>query len=383
MSLEDLADKANHRKVLGKIAELVEKSGINFDDIGRVDKIRLNSYQSITKDEEGEAHVHDLEAMSVVLSPKWAEGPEWPVVQPAKPTVIKPPAAPAKVKTSEWKTAVILPDPQIGFRRQEDGSLDPFHDEKAIAVALKIVHNLQPDVIVNLGDTLDLPEWGKYTKEPSFYFTTQASIDRAHTYLAEQRAAAPGAEIHLIEGNHDYRMTRAILENAMAAFGLRQANAPEAWPVMSIQHLLRLDELDVNYVGGYPAGEVWINDNLVCIHGSKVKSGGSTAAAVVNGEPVSVIFGHVHRLEFQSRTQRTRKGPLKTYAATPGCLSRVDGAVPSVHSGMDAMGRPLQTWENWCQGLGVVTYQEGDGQHSLELIAINDGMAHVRGQVFS
>ncbi|WP_218571937.1 hypothetical protein, partial [Pseudomonas sp. SZ57] len=86
----------------------------------------------------------------------------------------------------------------------------------------------------------------------------------------EQRANAPEAEVTLIEGNHDRRLQKSILRNAKAAFGLKRANDPESWPVLSVPNLLRLDDLGVEYVEGYPAGEKWINDNLVCIHGHKV-----------------------------------------------------------------------------------------------------------------
>lgn len=375
---------ANRKKVMETVADLIQKSKIDLDDIGGIDKITIGTYQALTKDADGEAHIHDMERAAVVLSPKWADGPEWPVVQPAKPTIIKPPKAKrtAPAFTRTWKTAVILPDPQIGFRRVGD-ELDPFHDVAAIDAALGVLAEVRPDRIVNLGDTLDLPEWGKYLKEPGFYFTTQPTIEYGHEYLARQRAAAPEAEIDLLEGNHDFRMTRGITENALAAFGLRQAATPESWPVMSVPHLLRLDDLNVTYHAGYPAGQVWINDNLRCIHGIKVRSGGSTASAVVNDESVSTIFGHVHRLELQHKTRHTRNGPLRMYAATPGCLCRTDGSVPSVKSGTDLLGRPLTTWENWQQGLAVVHYVDGDGPHSIELVEIQDGAAHFRGSQIS
>ena len=38
-----------------------------------------------------------------------------------------------------WKTAIILPDPQIGFRKFDDGTLDPFHDTKAMSIAIQII----------------------------------------------------------------------------------------------------------------------------------------------------------------------------------------------------------------------------------------------------
>jgi hypothetical protein len=42
---------------------------------------------------------------------------------------------------------------------------------------------------------------------------------------------------------------------------------------------------------------------------------------------VSVIFGHVHRIESKFKTRRHREGPKRSFAHTPGCLARIDGAV--------------------------------------------------------
>lgn len=365
------------RAKIKELAGLLERSGINIDEIRRVRGVKL--YQGFYKDADGNAHTVDMHGLDLV--PTWADGPEWPVVQPAAPTVIKPPAK--RPKPTGLPVAVVLPDPQIGYRRDvETGELDPFHDEAALTVALQITADAQPAQVVNLGDLLDLPEWGPYEQEPAFQQTTQPTIDRAHRFLAEQRAAAPDAKIVLLEGNHDRRLEKAIRRNAMSAFGLRRANEPESWPVLSVPNLLRLDDLDVTYVGGYPAGIHWVNDNLACIHGHKVRSSGSTAAAVIDDERVSMIFGHVHRIELQHRTRRTRYGAKQSFAASPGCLSRIDGAVPSVKSSTDPMGRPVLSWQNWQQGIAVVEYEPGDGRFWLELVPIIDGTARWRGKTY-
>lgn len=384
--LEALEGASNRKKVTNKIADLIEASGIDVEDIGRIERIRLNTYQALTKDEEGVAHIHDLEAASVVLSPKWAEGPAWPVVDQAKPRMV-PPVVPKPRRSKKWKTAVILPDPQIGFRRFEDGGFDPFHDDVAMKTALKIMTSLEADGgvdnVVNLGDFVDFPMFSKYVQEPAFALTTQMGLDRAHLFLAEQRTACPTATNVVIEGNHDRRLQNAIVQNAANAFGIKAANTPESWPVLSLPYLLRFDELDVDYVAGYPAGEYWINDRLVAIHGRKVKSGGSTAAAVVKDETVSQLFGHIHRIELQHRTVRHRSGPTRLLAATPGCLCRVDGAVPSMKGSTDLNGRSVSSYEDWQQGIAVVNYIEGDGDFHLELVHITDGNAMFRGQLFS
>jgi predicted phosphodiesterase len=310
--------------------------------------------------------------------------PEWDPVERSKPVVIKPPRL-AKEKKTAHKVFVILPDPQIGYRNF-DGFWDPFHDEAAMAVALKITdwlyHNDRVDAVINLGDFLDLPTQGRFVQEPAFAGTTQRSIDRGHLFLQEQRAAAgEDASIVLIEGNHDRRMEKFIQINAAAAWGLKRANMDEL-PVMSIPYLLRLEEIGVEYIDAYPAGAYWINRNLRAIHGHKVRSGGSTAAAYTNDTPhISTVFGHIHRQEVQSKTVFDRDGAIRSRAISPGCLCRVDGAVPSVNGSTKVDGSPATFYENWQQGIAVIT-TDGD-DFSTELVQINEGVAWYRGVKFT
>ena len=42
---------------LGKIAELLDRSGIDPEEIGSVEKVRISEWQGITKNEEGEAEI--------------------------------------------------------------------------------------------------------------------------------------------------------------------------------------------------------------------------------------------------------------------------------------------------------------------------------------
>lgn len=356
------------------VAKLLADNGIEPDDVGRVERIKLSEWDSGNR---------VLSASSVVLSPKWESGPEWPVVAQAKPTGVK---APRRKKASRkgYKTALILPDPQIGFRATAEG-LDPFHDESAMAVAMQLVAELKPDKIVNLGDLLDLPCHGTYAQEPAFANTTQAAVDRAHAFLAAQRAVVPDADIELHEGNHDRRLPNHIQANAAASMHIRQANIPEAWPVLSVPHLLRLDELGISYIDGYPAGESWINDRLVCRHAPpKFTSAGSSALKSIEDERVSTIFGHVHRIELVHRTRPKRDGYTQNFAASVGCLCRIDGAVPSAKASVDTKGAPVLTHpENWQQAVGVVTYEDGDKPFSLEIVPIISGQAIFRGTPYA
>ena len=328
------------------------------------------------------------EQQSITLMAQAATGlPAWPVIQPAAPVAIHGSVVRSSEQSSDWKTAIILPDPQIGYRKFEDGTLDPFHDEQAMDVALQVIAYEQSrngvDQVVNLGDFLDLPSQGKYAQEATFANTTQLALDRGHRFLGEQRACAPDAKLALIEGNHDRRLQNFVEANALSAFGLRRANYPDSWPVMSLPYLLRLDELGVEYIDAYPAGQHWVAGNLRAIHGNKVRSNGSTAAAYTNSTPhISTIFGHVHRLEIQSTTTFDRLGKIRSMAVSPGCLCRVDGAVPSVNGAIGIDGKPVEKWENWQQGIAVIKYKDS-GEFFVNLVQIDNGMTVYDGVEFT
>ena len=377
------------RKRSQRIAELVDKAltekEIPVEDVRDITQIKVKNWQMGSKDAEGNPQVTDLEGFQFVINPKWADGPQWPAIQPAKPVLIK--ATVVKTPNRKFKTAVIVPDPQIGFWRDiETGELQPFHDESAMNVVLQAIRDLQPDLIVNLGDLLDFAEFGKYEQTPTFQRTAQATIDRGHLFLAEQKAAAPHAHIVLIEGNHDRRLQKATVNNMAAAFGISQARIPETWterlPVLSVPHLLRLEEMGVEYVSGYPAATYWINNRLKCIHGIAVASRASTARRVSDDERVSVIFGHVHRIELQYKTVNVREGGRISLAFTPGCLCRIDGTVPSTKGSTDYLGRPVTNYENWQQGFGVVDYEEGEGDFNVSHAFIHEGQAIFRGKLY-
>jgi hypothetical protein len=212
------------RALLGTIADMLERKKIDLSEIGDIKRVSL--YQSIIKNDQGEAEVQDLAAIQ--FSPKWESGPEWPVVQQGKPVQVQKPKT-KPVKKTGYKTCVVVPDIQIGYYRNMDGSLEPTHDEIAIDICLAMIRDLQPEVIACVGDNLDLPEMGKYITYPAYAQTTQASIDRATMFCAQMRDAAPHAKIVWLAGNHEERMPKYLVQNATAAYGLRKGNLGQCY----------------------------------------------------------------------------------------------------------------------------------------------------------
>lgn len=378
--LSNIENSAKRQQMLGALAELLKSKDIDISDIGSVKKISV--YQQVTKGESGDVDVHNLAAIQI--SPRFELGPEWPVVQRG-PAIKVPDRASKPKQATGFKTCVVVPDIQIGYYRAQHGSLEPTHDEDAISVALGVIKHLKPELIVCVGDNLDLPEMGKYLTYPSYAQTTQAAIDRATTFCAEMRAASPDARIVWLAGNHEERMPKHIAMNAVAAYGLRKGNAPDSWPVLSVPYLCRMDDFGVEYMPGYPAADVWINKKLRIIHGDRVNSSGVTATKYLNAEKTSVIYGHIHRIETAYKTREDYDGPRTIMAASPGCLCRIDGAIPSTKGGVDLDGRPIERHENWQQGLGIVTFENDEGsdhKFAYECMPIYNGWGMFRGKEF-
>lgn len=352
--------------------------GIDPDEIGNARHVWVKT----ERDDDGEQR---LSGFSILLSPKWQDGPQWIPVQPADPVQVKVPKGKPVNCGDGWQTIVVLPDTQIGFRRYEDGTLDPFHDPAAMAAAVAVTEHVRPNKTVVLGDLIDMPEFGRFRHEPEFVGTINPSINVAHRFLAA--ASALSDETFLFQGNHDIRLRHYVTDNAKSANGIRRAGDPEGWPVLSLPYLVKLDELGIEYIDGYPAGKLFVDPWLVAQHGATVKSQGSTAEKLVREHNMSVIFGHVHRTELHYRTIATpapgQRKPSKRLIAgyTPGCLCRIDGAVPGAKSGIDERGRPVLEWQNWQQGIGVV-HHHPDHDIVIEHVPIVDGVARYRGRSF-
>lgn len=379
--------EVKNKQVLGDIANMLSSKGIDVSEIGKVQKVSL--YQTVTKNEAGEPEIHNLQAIQ--FSPAWETGPAWPVIEQGPRIQLQK----SKTKVSRpkgWEEAVIVPDIQIGFYRKDNESteLEPIHDEKALSVALQLIEDINPNQVVMVGDNLDFAEFGKYLTAAPFKQLVQAAIDRATMLCAQIRSAAPNAKISWIAGNHEARMARYIQTNAEAAFGITKGKMKDElrdkWPAMSVPYLCRMDEFGIDYIPGYPESYVALNENIMVIHGHKVTSNGSTTTKYLNDAHVSVIYGHIHRTEYAYRTRLSKNGPRTVMAASPGCLCRIDGAVPSTKSGADEFGRPmLMGAENWQQGMAVVQYQPsgvGNEWFNYEPMWIYNGRGFFRGKEY-
>lgn len=279
---------------------------------------------------------------------------------------------------SELKKGVIIPDTHIGYRRDSySQEMLPFHDRRCLDIDLQLIRDIKPDLIVVLGDFLDMPNWSKkFTRSPEFANILQASVKEGHWWLRNMRESAPEAQIVYVSGNHDSRIPRFLKSNTKAAYGVKPATATKDDPdLVSVPNLLDLQSLQIEWIGNYPDGGYWINDNLVAEHGNKVSSvSGKSAGKVLEDARESHVFGHVHRVESATKTAYPKNGPKEYRASSLGCQVYLD------NQGTPVPGQKKK--QDWQNAVGVVEYEPNNGYFSITPILIYNGKMVFNGKKY-
>ena len=274
-------------------------------------------------------------------------------------------------------------DSQIDYR-EIDGELHPIHDERALSVVRLMCQDLRPDMIVNLGDTVDLSALSRFDKDSNhFDHSMQPAFNRVHRLYAELRADNPQSRIVEVDSNHNTRLKKFMLKNASQLFGLKQAGHEEEYPVMSYPFLANLNAVNVEWVSGYGSaeliyGEEYAAPPIVFKHGSLV--GSNVANKEANANPYThVVRGHTHRPEVSHRTMRN--GHYLTYMIV-GVTCSIEGDVPSVHSAVDDRNQVVKNQEQWQQSVAVINDYK-DGTYQFDNVMINKGKARYNGKEYN
>lgn len=286
----------------------------------------------------------------------------------------------------DHKLIVAFGDMQAGYREfntQEGPEKVPMHDERAMAVARYIMRDLMPDTIVNLGDTVDLASLSRF-KADSNHFQNELgpAFQRVHDYYAELRADNPDARIVEVSSNHNQRLVDYTLKNFPQAYSLHRPGEDD-YPVLSYPYLANFKHLDVEWYGGYPAGQ-YVHDEggmpIVYRHGTETGTKSATAASKVrnNNYENHTVQGHAHE---SSEAWRTLRSGRKMGSFVVGALCRVDGVVPSYHSGVDDFNQPVHYHEDWQQSIHI-TRAYKNGEYEFQNVQIDNGRAYLNGKLY-
>lgn len=294
-----------------------------------------------------------------------------------------------------WKTAFVFPDQQIGMRwndysgEDNEPSYQEIHDTRAMTIAHEIFESVNPDIVVNLGDFLDLAPLSKYATEPQLLRTTQLAINAGFEELQYQRHVMGNKPIVLLKGNHDKRFEDSIKNGLPEIYGLQLPGSDST--MFSIRYLLRMEELKIQYIDAYPGehgdGAFWLEtETLKFQHApNKLNSSGSSAPLQAAEGPYSTVYGHCHRMELAFNHAKTAGpgGLQQVFAASPGTLAKIDGSCPGYSTSLKASGSPATSYNNWQQGVMLIHYHPTKKYSERpELIQIKDEMAVCNGHIF-
>jgi hypothetical protein len=197
-------------------------------------------------------------------------------------------------------------------------------DKSAVSAMLADIRKLNPDEIVIGGDLVECGGWlAKH--QPIGYvalcdYTYQEDINAANAFLDELHSAAPRAEVHYIEGNHEDRMERWIVDQTMA----NGRDSAFLLDLASPRTLLRLAERNISYYrrseiygDGLPRGWIRLGKMFFTHSLTYSKNAARDAAAKTAG---NVTYFCTHR-EDSATIVFPAVGLVKAF--NPGCLSQM------------------------------------------------------------
>jgi predicted phosphodiesterase len=282
-------------------------------------------------------------------------------------------------KADTLENVLVLPDMHFGYRLM-DGVLVSTHDEKALELALKLVDIINPDLIVCLGDVMDLPEFSRHPHGYDVKGHTQRSLDAAVTFFNDLREITD-AQCEVIEGNHDKRVFDWCKEEVKK---LAEIPGIEI-KIPNVGEMLGFEGKGITYHGkatkegydGYSRGtNVWKHRDWVYTHGEKC--GKDAIAQTMQTYCSNIVMGHIHKQITTSRMipVPTPNGMIyrRMWGVSPGMIGKNDTTLPGM--GVE---------RNYQQGVSVISHFTRDNwqthDSTVTQIPFVDGQCFYGGQL--
>lgn len=240
-----------------------------------------------------------------------------------------------------------------------------FVDPAALRAMLDDLEVLQPRQVVLLGDHLEcggfLAQHWTLGYVAQAEYTFEQDVDATNDLLDKVQARCPGAEIDYLEGNHERRIERWCITQALrhkrdGAFLLRQFGCREQ---------LHLEKRGIDFYSqagmhmGLPVRGTIKHGHCYFTHGHTVAK--HAASVMLDRFGNNVVFGHIHRSD-EFSTNTVSHGTIKAWC--PGALCQL---------------HPL--WQHtapttWSHGYGVQLVQD-DGSFLHINVPIIDGRSYL------
>ena len=266
----------------------------------------------------------------------------------------------------------------------------PFHDKGLHVSTLEFLRQVQPSAMVNLGDTIDLPDIRPgHRIHPAHTAHINECLQAGYDIMRGYVDAAPEMVVKMLYGNHCERMLNILTDAAQAEVrnlvGIKRPDTPEnpGEELLTLEHAMRMDELGVSVVkpaGPYQRAGILLTDKLAVRHGWIARKGsGASALATLEHLGYNVIVGHTHRQSQVFKTVHEITQETRTLMAIEaGCMCRVSQA-PDPEDGRVWPGYTDEP--DWQQGFATAEIWP-DGFFKADLATYVNGVLLYRNQRF-
>lgn len=222
----------------------------------------------------------------------------------------------------------------------------PYHDEKAIEVALMKGKAEKVNIIILLGDLLDMYQMSQWVKDPKNP-DMASEIETCREFLQLLRKEFPDAEIIWKEGNHEERWQTYFYRNAPDVAVL---------PGMTVYDYMNVEQYGIQVIREKRPINV---STLLLYHGHELPRGLTNPVNQARGQwlraTANMIAGHGHRTS--THIERSATGQIFSNWSI-GCLCDLTPQYASINK--------------WNHGFGILT-QEGPKSFHFNNYSIHDG----------
>jgi predicted phosphodiesterase len=223
----------------------------------------------------------------------------------------------------ERPAAMPMPKPKTEFKDWQIRKLNarkvlilsdvhvPYHDEKALEIAIETGKEAGVDAVLLNGDFMDFYSVSRYVSDPT-QRDLAGEMQMGRAMLEYLRSEFTGCQIWWKLGNHEERWASWIWQKAPEVYGVED---------FTIQRLMRLKDYNVKLVADMEPISI---GGLTVLHGHEYRFAISNPVNPARGlymrSKVSSMMGHLH--QSSEHTESDLKGKLVTTWSV-GCLCQL------------------------------------------------------------
>jgi len=189
----------------------------------------------------------------------------------------------------------------------------PFNNPKAEKELFNFLRDEKPNFFIHIGDLIDFHEISYFRRVPNVPYSLKEELEMAKWFFSMVRSILPKSQIYYIEGNHEFRWRKYLIEYATVFYEFFSFKLPD---------LMQLKERKVIYIplksqaNKFSHNFIRINDVYIGHFDKTLQNAGYTARWLRDTFASNIITGHTHRLAL---TYKTYFKDIK-FGAEAGCL---------------------------------------------------------------